>query len=87
MTHHEPTYFGVLASWVERAEVDFVQVHYSIHTRAAEERVIRAAAGTGVAVAGQHAAGEGESAQDRGKTLQVSGLRQELCMDPGRSIS
>ncbi|GAA2832443.1 aldo/keto reductase [Nonomuraea rubra] len=50
VTHHEPTYFGVLASWVERAEVDFVQVHYSIHTRAAEERVIRAAADRGVAV-------------------------------------
>ncbi|MFC7583976.1 aldo/keto reductase [Nonomuraea antimicrobica] len=31
-------------------ELDFVQVHYSIHTRAADERLIRAAADNGTAV-------------------------------------
>jgi diketogulonate reductase-like aldo/keto reductase len=50
VTHHEPAYFDVLASWVERADLDFVQVHYSIHTRQAEQRVIRAAADRGTAV-------------------------------------
>ncbi|MFC4009477.1 aldo/keto reductase [Nonomuraea purpurea] len=50
VTHHEPPYFPILASWVERAELDFVQVHYSIHTRAAEERVLPAAAEKGTAV-------------------------------------
>jgi diketogulonate reductase-like aldo/keto reductase len=50
VTHHEPSYFWPLAEWVERGEVDFVQVHYSIHTRMAEERILRAAADRGVAV-------------------------------------
>ncbi|MFI7614369.1 aldo/keto reductase [Nonomuraea terrae] len=50
VTHHEPAYFPLLASWVERARLDFVQVHYSIHTRAAEQRVIPAAAANGTAV-------------------------------------
>jgi diketogulonate reductase-like aldo/keto reductase len=50
ITHHEPAYFGVLADWVERGNVDFVQVRYSIHTRMAEERLLPAAADRGVAV-------------------------------------
>jgi diketogulonate reductase-like aldo/keto reductase len=50
VTHHEPAYFGLLADWIERGDLDFVQVHYSIHTRAAEERVLRAAAARGTAV-------------------------------------
>lgn len=50
VTHHEPTYFGPLADWVERGNLDFVQVHYSIHTRQAEERILPAAADRGVAV-------------------------------------
>jgi aryl-alcohol dehydrogenase-like predicted oxidoreductase len=50
VTHHEPIYFDALAEWVERGVVDFVQVHYSIHTRAAEQRVIPAAAQRNVAV-------------------------------------
>jgi diketogulonate reductase-like aldo/keto reductase len=50
VTHHEPGYFGVLADWVERGNVDFVQVRYSIHTRMAEERLLPAAADRGVAV-------------------------------------
>jgi diketogulonate reductase-like aldo/keto reductase len=50
VTHHEPAYFGVLADWVERGNLDFVQVRYSIHTRVAEERLLPAAADRGVAV-------------------------------------
>ncbi|HEY8369175.1 MAG TPA: aldo/keto reductase [Thermodesulfobacteriota bacterium] len=50
VTHHEPAYFGPLADWVERGDLDFVQVHYSIHTRAAEERILPAAADRGTAV-------------------------------------
>jgi diketogulonate reductase-like aldo/keto reductase len=50
VTHHEPAYFGALAQWVERGDLDVVQVHYSIHTRMAEDRVLRAAADRGTAV-------------------------------------
>jgi diketogulonate reductase-like aldo/keto reductase len=49
-SHHDPAYFEPLATWVESGQLDFVQVHYSIHTRKAEERVLRAAAAQGVAV-------------------------------------
>jgi diketogulonate reductase-like aldo/keto reductase len=50
VTHHEPVYFDALAEWIERGVVDFVQVHYSIHTRLAEERVIPSAVANDVAV-------------------------------------
>lgn len=50
VTHHEPSYFDSLADWIARGEIDFVQVHYSIHTIAAEERVLPAAQEHGVAV-------------------------------------
>jgi diketogulonate reductase-like aldo/keto reductase len=50
VTHHEPAYFGALAQWVERGDPDVVQVHYSIHTRTAEDRLLRAAADQGTAV-------------------------------------
>jgi diketogulonate reductase-like aldo/keto reductase len=50
VTHHEPSYFTPLAEWIERDVVDFVQVHYSIHTRLAEERVLSSAEEHGVAV-------------------------------------
>jgi diketogulonate reductase-like aldo/keto reductase len=50
VTHHEPGYFTPLAEWIERDVVDFVQVHYSIHTRLAEERVLRSAEEHGVGV-------------------------------------
>ena len=50
VTHHELPYFGALASWVERGQIDFVQVHYSIHTRQAEDRILKAAADRGIAV-------------------------------------
>ena len=49
-THHEPAYFGLLAEWIERGNLDFVQVRYSIHTRLAEERVLPVAADRGAAV-------------------------------------
>jgi diketogulonate reductase-like aldo/keto reductase len=50
VTHHETPYFAILADWVESGNVDFVQVHYSIHTRDAEQRVLKAAADHGVGV-------------------------------------
>ncbi len=50
VSHHEPVYFNPMAEGVERGDLDFVQVHYSIHTRQAEERVLRAAADQGTAV-------------------------------------
>jgi diketogulonate reductase-like aldo/keto reductase len=50
VTHHELPYFGALAQYVERGEIDFVQVHYSIAIRNAEERILPAALDKGVAV-------------------------------------
>jgi diketogulonate reductase-like aldo/keto reductase len=50
VTHHEPAYFDLLADWLERAELDFVQLHYSIASRAAEERLLKVAADRDVAV-------------------------------------
>jgi diketogulonate reductase-like aldo/keto reductase len=50
VTHHELPYYAPLAQWVEKGELDFVQVHYSIHTRQAEERILPAAIDKGVAV-------------------------------------
>ncbi|TNC06276.1 aldo/keto reductase [Methylobacterium terricola] len=49
-THHEPAYFGILADWVEKGDLDMVQVHYSILERRAEERVLPAAQAKGTAV-------------------------------------
>ncbi|HMK43538.1 MAG TPA: aldo/keto reductase [Dissulfurispiraceae bacterium] len=50
VTHHELPYFSALAGWVEKGDLDFVQVHYSIHTRTAEERILPAALDRGTAV-------------------------------------
>ncbi|MBM0104270.1 aldo/keto reductase [Steroidobacter sp. S1-65] len=50
VSHHEPDYFSALARWVQRDDIDVVQVHYSIHTRQAEERILPAAAERGIAV-------------------------------------
>jgi diketogulonate reductase-like aldo/keto reductase len=50
VTHHELPYFGALAQQVERGGLDFVQVHYSIQTRQAEERILPAALDKGTAV-------------------------------------
>jgi diketogulonate reductase-like aldo/keto reductase len=51
VTHYELPYFEALAQWVEKGDLDVVQVHYSIATRQAEERIIPAAADRGTAVA------------------------------------
>jgi diketogulonate reductase-like aldo/keto reductase len=50
VTHHDPEYYGPLGRFVERGEVEFVQLRYSIATRQAEERLLPAAADKGVAV-------------------------------------
>lgn len=50
ITHHEPVYFAAIAQWIERENLDFVQVRYSIAQRQAEERIFPAAAERGVAV-------------------------------------
>ncbi len=50
ITHHDPAYFDLLASWIDKAKPDFVQVHYSIFNRKAEEKVLKAAAAAGTAV-------------------------------------
>ncbi|TDC30350.1 aldo/keto reductase [Micromonospora sp. 15K316] len=50
VSHHDPVYFGPLLNWTQRGDLDFVQVHYSIHTRVAEEEIIPAAAANGTAV-------------------------------------
>jgi diketogulonate reductase-like aldo/keto reductase len=51
VTHYELPYFEALAQWVEKGNLDVVQVHYSIATRQAEERIIPTAADRGTAVA------------------------------------
>jgi len=50
VTHHEPAYYDLLADWVRRGNLDFVQVHYSIHTRVAEEKIFPIARETRTAV-------------------------------------
>lgn len=49
-SHHENPYHPILATLVERDQLDFVQVNYSIFNRGAEERLLRAAADKGVGV-------------------------------------
>lgn len=50
VTHHQPSYFGLIAPWVEKGTLDFVQVRYTLATRVAEERILPAAMDTGTAV-------------------------------------
>jgi diketogulonate reductase-like aldo/keto reductase len=50
VSHHELEYFPELAGWVEGGDLDVVQVHYSIHAREAEQRILPAAAERGMAV-------------------------------------
>jgi diketogulonate reductase-like aldo/keto reductase len=50
VTHHENTYHALLANWIDRGVVDFVQVNYSIFNRGAEERVFPAARNRSVGV-------------------------------------
>ncbi len=50
VTHHENVYHDVLAGWIGRGNVDFVQVNHSIFNRGAEQRVLPAAADRGCGV-------------------------------------
>jgi diketogulonate reductase-like aldo/keto reductase len=50
VTHHDPLYFDPMESWIERGDLDFVQVRYSIAQRQAEERILPAAIAQGTAV-------------------------------------
>lgn len=50
VSHHQPSYFGLVAPWVEKGALDFVQVRYTLATRLAEERILPAAMDTGTAV-------------------------------------
>ncbi|MEN1834882.1 aldo/keto reductase [Pseudomonas lijiangensis] len=50
VTHYLNDYLQALEGWVEKGGLDFVQVQYSIFNRAAEQRVLPAAADKGVAV-------------------------------------
>ncbi len=50
VTHFENPYQAPLAQWIERGNLDFVQVNYSIFNRAAEERILPLAAERGTAV-------------------------------------
>ena len=50
VTANDNEYHAILAPWVERRDVDFVQVNYSIFNRGAEQRILPAAAEKGVAV-------------------------------------
>lgn len=50
VTHHQPSYFNLIAPWVEKGALDFVQVRYSMATRVAEERILPAAIDAGTAV-------------------------------------
>ncbi len=49
-SHHENPYHPILADLVERDQLDFVQVNYSIFNRGAEDRLLKAAADKGVGV-------------------------------------
>jgi diketogulonate reductase-like aldo/keto reductase len=79
VTHYETPYFAPLADWVEKGDLDFVQVHYSIHTRQAEERILPAAADHGTAVsinmplekARLHKIVEGRPLPDFAKELEI----------------
>jgi diketogulonate reductase-like aldo/keto reductase len=50
VTHHEPVYYAPIERWLERGNLDFIQVRYSIAERTAEERILPAAAAQGTAV-------------------------------------
>jgi diketogulonate reductase-like aldo/keto reductase len=50
VTHHEPVYFAPIERWIDRGDLDFIQVRYSIAERAAEESILPAAAAQGTAV-------------------------------------
>lgn len=70
ITHYTPSAFGDLAAIIEREEIDFVQLPYSIDVRDAEERMLPLAAERRVAVmVNRPFGGGGLFHQVRGKTL------------------
>jgi diketogulonate reductase-like aldo/keto reductase len=50
ISHFETPYLPILTSLVEKGDLDFVQINYSIFNRHAEERLLPAAADQGVSV-------------------------------------
>lgn len=50
ITYHDPLYAPVIEQWIEKGDLDFVQVRYSIFQRGVEERILPAAAERGTAV-------------------------------------
>jgi diketogulonate reductase-like aldo/keto reductase len=70
ITHYTPSAFGDLAGIIEREEIDFVQLPYSIDLRDAEKRMLPLAAERRVAVmVNRPFGGGGLFRQVRGKTL------------------
>jgi diketogulonate reductase-like aldo/keto reductase len=73
ITHYTPSAFGDLAGIIEREEIDFVQLPYSIDVREAEKRMLPLAAERGVAVMVNRPFGGGSLfRQVRGKALPPS---------------
>lgn len=51
VTHHDlPLYAAPIERWIEKGDLDFVQIRYSIFERGVEDRILPAAADRGVAV-------------------------------------
>lgn len=50
ITYHDPLYAPVVEQWIDRGDLDFVQVRYSIFQRGVEERILPVAAERGTAV-------------------------------------
>jgi diketogulonate reductase-like aldo/keto reductase len=50
ISHHENAYHDIMTTWIERGQIDAVQINYSIFNRGIEERLLPAAAANGVAV-------------------------------------
>jgi len=70
ITHYTPSAFADLAGIIEREEIDFVQLPYSIDLREAEKRMLPLAADRRVAVlVNRPLGGGGLFRQVRGKTL------------------
>lgn len=70
ITHYTTSAFGDLAAIMEREEIDFVQLPYSIDVRQAEDRLLPLAADRGIAVlANRPVSGGGVFGRVRGKKL------------------
>lgn len=70
ITHYTTSAFGDLAAIMEREDIDFVQLPYSIDVRDAEERLLPLAADRGIAVlANRPVSGGGVFGRVRGKSL------------------